>query len=360
MVTDFSFREIVTPLLVWFDENKRALPWREDRDAYHIWISEIMLQQTRVQAVIGYYERFMERLPNIKSLAECPEDELMKLWEGLGYYNRARNLQAAAKTVVETCDGKMPTTMVELLKLKGIGDYTARAIASQAFEEPVVAVDGNVLRVVTRLSNDDTDIMKQSFRRTVEQRLDAVVPTGRAGDFCQALMELGAIVCVPNAAPQCEQCPLIAYCRAKENDCCMQLPAKRVAKKRRIEERTVFILRTEDAVVLHKRPDSGLLAGLYEFPNALGYMSEKESLNAVCAMGFLPLRIRKMEGAKHIFSHVEWHMQGYEVWLDTTAKFPEGTVVANVWQMEEVYSIPAAFEGFKKQIHVVSNTAKKP
>jgi len=360
MITEFSFQEIVEPAITWFDKHKRAMPWREDREAYHIWVSEIMLQQTRVQAVIEYYLRFMKALPSVEDLARCPEDELMKLWEGLGYYNRARNLKEAANTIVTTYGGKMPETTEELLSLKGIGDYTARAIASQAFGVPVVAVDGNVLRLVTRLSRDNTDIGKASFKRQVEGCLDLVSPPDRAGDFCQALMELGACICLPNAQPDCENCPLKAFCESYRHQDMQSYPVKQKAKERRIENRTILILRYQDHVVLSKRGKTGLLAGLYEFPGKKGFLSEKEVVQSVKAMGFSPLKVRKMEPAKHIFSHVEWHMEGYEVRLDETLVLPEETILASVSEMEERYCLPAAFEGFKKQIHVKSRTAKKP
>lgn len=360
MVREFDFSRIVEPSLTWFDGNKRMLPWREDREAYHIWVSEIMLQQTRVQAVISYYNRFMRELPDIPALAECPEDKLFKLWEGLGYYNRARNLKAAAQSVMAEYDGKMPGTIEELLSLKGIGDYTARAIASQAFGVPVAAVDGNVFRLVTRLALDDTDIGKTSFKKEVQSCLDAVTPRERAGDFCQALMELGACICLPNAQPLCEKCPLAQVCKGYGNEDIMAYPVKTKAKKRRVEEKTVFILRFQDRMVLRKRKQEGLLAGLYEFPNVKGRLEQREAVVQMEKEGFLPIRVRKMEPAKHIFSHVEWHMEGYEVWLDSVSDLPKGNVLATISEMEEVFSIPAAFEGFKKQIHVVSSTAKKP
>ena len=243
-------------LLHWYDYNKRILPWRENKDPYRIWISEIMLQQTRVEAVKPYFDRFMEVLPTVYDLAKVDDDRLMKLWEGLGYYNRARNLKAAAQTIVEEYGGQLPADYDKLLSLKGIGMYTAGAIGSIAFELQVPAVDGNVLRVISRITEDRQDIMKQSVRRQIEENLLGIMPE----DFNQALIELGATVCVPNGQPLCDQCPWDTVCKAYKEDLIDQLPVKTPKKARRIEHKTVFLLECGEQIAIHKRGDKGLLA----------------------------------------------------------------------------------------------------
>ena len=313
MLEEFQLEQIVKPLLAWFEKNARTLPWRSISTPYRVWVSEIMLQQTRVEAVKPYFERFMHALPDVKSLAECEEERLLKLWEGLGYYNRVRNMQIAAQTVMEQYDGKLPADYEKLLELKGIGHYTAGAIASIAYGIPVPAVDGNVLRILMRVSADNSDIMKQSVKTRVEQALQQVIPQDCAGSFNQALMELGAIVCVPNGEPLCDQCPWYSFCETRKRGLWQELPVKKKAKGRRIEERTVLVIRDGERVVLKRRPKKGLLAGLYEFPNEPGTLTEDEALRVVQDMHLHPMRIQRLEEAKHIFSHVEWHMQGYMV-----------------------------------------------
>ena len=262
MVADFELKKLVKPLQDWFDGHARVLPWRDDPKAYKVWISEIMLQQTRVEAVKPYFARFMEALPDVEALAACPEDRYLKLWEGLGYYNRVRNLHAAAEQIMEQYGGTIPDTVEELLRLKGIGSYTAGAIASIAYNRPVPAVDGNVLRVISRVCADDSDIMKQSVRSAMERSLQAMMETEVTNGliprkFNQALMELGAMVCVPNGAPHCPECPWYGFCEARLQDKIDTIPVKTRAKARRIEERTVFVIRDGEHVALRKRPAKG-------------------------------------------------------------------------------------------------------
>ena len=221
-------------LLPWFAEHRRDLPWRRDREPYHVWLSEIMLQQTRVEAVRGYYLRFLERLPDIAALASAPEDVLLKLWEGLGYYSRVRNLQKAAQCVMEQHGGEFPQELSAIRALPGIGDYTAGAIASICFEAPTAAVDGNVLRVILRLTVCADSPADVRVRRRIGEELSAVYPAGHCGDFTQALMELGATVCLPNGAPQCGACPLRALCEAHAQGTELQFPTKPPKKPRRI------------------------------------------------------------------------------------------------------------------------------
>ena len=305
--------QIVEPLLGWFGEHARILPWREQPQPYRVWVSEIMLQQTRVEAVKPFFERFTQALPDVRSLAECPEDKLLKLWEGLGYYNRVRNMQKAAQNMVEFYDGEMPADYEKLLGLPGIGPYTAGAVASIAFEIPVPAVDGNVLRVITRITQNDGDILKQSVKRQVEEELLAVMPKGRSGAFNQALMELGATVCVPNGAPKCEECPLSGVCLAHQNGKEMDYPKKAQKKPRKIEKKTVLVIRDGSRAAIRKRPAKGLLAGLYELPGVDGHLTMEEAIEYSKKIGLTPVRVKEAGEAKHVFSHVEWHMIGYQI-----------------------------------------------
>lgn len=352
MLEDFSLEIIVEPLLSWFRGNARILPWREQPTPYRVWVSEIMLQQTRVEAVKPYFHRFITALPDIRDLAECEEERLLKLWEGLGYYNRVRNMQTAARTVMEEYQGRLPADYEELLKLKGIGHYTAGAIASIAYKIPVPAVDGNVLRVITRVTADDSDIMKQSVRTKVEETIQKIIPEDAASEFNQALMELGATVCMPNGEPQCSKCPWKEFCEANRLGNWKTIPVKSKAKPRRIEDKTVFIIRDGEKIVLHKRPKKGLLAGLYEFPNTEGHLSKEEALQWVKEQKLNPLRIQKLESAKHIFSHVEWHMTGYVVRVDELAENKSGMLFVEIKDSEENYPIPAAFNAYTKYMNI--------
>lgn len=350
MLSDFDLSIIVEPLLQWFQENARVLPWRESPTPYRVWVSEIMLQQTRVEAVKPYFECFMRELPRIQDLAECEEERLLKLWEGLGYYNRVRNMQEAAKTVMEEFAGELPSDYGELLKLKGIGSYTAGAVASIAYHQPVPAVDGNVLRVITRVAEDSSDIMKQSVKTEIEKRLAEIIPADHAGQFNQALMELGAIVCLPNGQPLCGKCPWQSFCRARFHDKISEIPVKTKAKARKIQNRTVFVIRRQDKVILHKRPAKGLLASMYEFPNVEGTLSEEEALKWIKQKNLQPLRIEKAGEAKHIFSHIEWHMTGYVIWIDELEKDVSGMLYLDLQEVNEKYPIPAAFAAYTKYI----------
>lgn len=350
MLSDYNLTEINTPLLAWFQANRRILPWREDPQPYKVWVSEIMLQQTRVEAVKPYFERFVTELPTIRDLAECEEERLLKLWEGLGYYNRVRNMQIAARTLMEEYGGELPADYDQLLKLKGIGHYTAGAIASIAYGIPVPAVDGNVLRVITRVTEDHTDIMKQSFKTLMEESLRETMPRDAASAFNQALMELGATVCGPNGAPDCECCPLKELCIAGKKGTAMEYPVKSKAKKRRLEDRTVFVIQDGSKVILNKRPKRGLLAGMYEFPNVEGHLSEEEALEYVKNLGLAPVRILRLEEAKHIFSHIEWHMDGYVVKVAQLEEDDSGLLFLEAEDCLANYPVPSAFERYKKYI----------
>lgn len=341
-----ALKEIVTPLLTWYDGHARILPWREDPSPYRVWVSEIMLQQTRVEAVKPYFERFIKELPTIQALADVSEDRLMKLWEGLGYYNRVRNMQKAAKELTREYNGQMPADFDKILELPGIGSYTAGAIASIAFGIPRPAVDGNVLRVVSRVQKSYEDIMKQSVRRRVEEQIRKIIPIDRTGDFNQSLIELGAIVCVPNGSPKCGECPLKNLCMAHKDGVELELPKKTPPKKRRIEDRTILVLLSDNKAALKKRPSKGLLAGLYELPNLEGRYDSEQILEYVKTLGLSPIRIQQLPDSRHIFSHIEWHMAGYAVKIEEPDWEPEGFFFVEKEQMEESYSIPAAFGAY--------------
>ena len=306
-----NLNALTAPLLTWYDLNGRTLPWRSVVTPYRTWVSEIMLQQTRVSAVIPYFERFMEELPDVAALAAVSEERLLKLWEGLGYYSRARNLQRAAKIVVSDFGGALPQSYHALLSLPGIGEYTAAAIASINFSEPVAAVDGNLLRVAARVSGCGEDIMDAKVRRLFRQRLDAAIDANRPGAYNQAMMDLGATVCLPNGAPKCEICPARTVCEAYKNGLTEVLPVRAKKKARKIEERTVLLLFQGGKVALRKRPDTGLLAGLWEYPNLPESLDEAGALLALAQLGLSAKSIAPAGGAKHIFTHIEWDMKGY-------------------------------------------------
>ena len=344
-----QLKETVQPLVEWFRENQRDLPWRKRMDAYRVWISEIMLQQTRVEAVKPYYERFLKELPDVKALAEVPEDRLLKLWEGLGYYNRARNLKEAACQIMEKYGGRFPETYEEIRGLKGIGNYTAGAVSSFVYGVRKPAVDGNVLRVVTRITADGSDITKAGTRTKVERGVEEVIPEESAGDFNQSLIELGAIVCVPNGEPKCGICPVSGICLAHAQGRETEFPVKAKKKERRIEKRTVLVFRDNEKTAVRKRPDTGLLAGLYEFPGTEGHLKQSEVVRYAKSLGLMPIRIKKLGSAKHIFSHVEWHMIGYEITVDELEQNMEQNTVlfADIRELKEHYPMPSAFDAYR-------------
>lgn len=347
------WREMPGLLIPWYQRHKRALPWRENPQPYNVWVSEIMLQQTRVEAVKPYYARFMQELPTVKDLSEAEEDRLLKLWEGLGYYNRVRNMQKAARQIMIDYNGEFPDTFEEIRSLKGIGSYTAGAICSFALGLPVPAVDGNVLRVITRLTADDSDIAKQSTKKRIEQELERVIPKGAASDFNQGLIELGAIVCVPNGRPGCSECPLATLCKARKLGQTEFFPVKAKTKARRIEKKTVLVFRDGERIAINKRKEKGLLAGLYELPNVEGHLNTDEVVRYCKEIGLMPLRIKELPSAKHIFSHVEWHMTGYSVKVDELEKANcKDFLFIHPDEIEAVYPIPSAFEKYMKELRV--------
>ena len=332
-------------LLPWYARSHRELPWRRDKEPYHVWLSEIMLQQTRVEAVKRYYERFLQKLPTVEALAGASEDVLLKLWEGLGYYSRARNLQKAARQIVEQHAGVFPRDYDEIRALSGIGTYTAGAIASICFERPVPAVDGNVLRVISRYLASDRPVTDEKVKKEVAAQLAPVYPEGQCGAFTQALMELGATVCVPNGMPLCEQCPLAEICIARQTKTQLQYPVKAPKKPRRQEKRTVFVLRCGEQLAVCKRPARGLLAGLWQLPDALGELSAQEALRQVEAWGLHPTGIEKIISREHIFTHVHWHLTGVYLHCSERGEFAWFTTE----ELKEKISLPTAYRQFLEE-----------
>lgn len=335
-----QLRGLPIPLLLWYREHARVLPWRSDPTPYHVWVSEIMLQQTRVAAVLDYYRRFLEAAPAVSDLAALPTDQLMKLWQGLGYYSRARNLQKAAQQIVERHGGAFPNTYEDIRALPGVGDYTAGAISSIAFHLPVPAVDGNVLRVTARICADEGDISTPAMKKKVTQALAEIIPLDVPGDFNQAMMELGATVCLPNGAPLCERCPAAHLCCAFQEGRTGELPVKAAKKARRIESRTVYLFFHRNCVALRRRGDRGLLAGLWEYPNELA-----DGIDWPARWGLAPAALEKAGTAKHIFTHIEWHMTALAGELACDA-LPEGWVWADRAGLRDSYAVPNAFQGF--------------
>ena len=329
-------------LLPWFYENLRDLPWRTDREPYHIWLSEIMLQQTRVEAVKGYYTRFLEKLPTIESLANADDELLNKLWEGLGYYSRVRNLKKAAIIVCEKYSGVFPSGYEEIRALSGIGDYTAGAICSIAFNQKTPAVDGNVLRVFSRLTNDATPIDQPAMKKKTAEALKEIYPD-RAGDFTQALMELGATVCGPNRKPDCENCPCKDICLAFANQTADRLPVKTLKKQRKTEDMTVFILHCDGCYAIEKREHKGLLAGLWQFPNCKDFLNPAQALDFLKEKGLAVKDITRQTEKKHIFTHVQWNMRGF--YMEVREKTGE-----YLWltpeKIEQDAALPTAFRQF--------------
>jgi A/G-specific adenine glycosylase len=326
-------------LLDWYDRNARALPWRRDNDPYRVWISEVMLQQTGVEAVKKYYARFLAAVPTVRVLAEIDEQALLKLWEGLGYYSRARNLRKAAQLIVREHRGIFPHTYESIAALPGIGPYTAGAIASICFEAPTPAVDGNVIRVVARIEGID-DVISDKVKKCIAAALADIYPHTRRGDFTQSLMELGATVCVPNSAPKCGVCPAADLCDAKKTGTASMLPVKTPKAAKRSEQLTVFILKCGERLALRRRVGSGLLPDLWELPNLPGSLSDTEAVAAAARWGTEPLALLKSSERSHIFTHIRWTMTCY--FIDCRAEAP-GFVWASPDELRDTYPLPTAF-----------------
>ena len=309
----YDYSDIIDPLLDWFYSNARSLVWRDNPIPYFVWISEVMLQQTRVEAVKSYFDRFIGELPDVYALASVEDDKLYKLWEGLGYYNRAKNLKKAAEIIVNDYNGQIPADYDALLTLPGIGSYTSGAISSIAFQIPQPAVDGNVLRVTKRVAGSYDDITKASVKKELEDNLRSIMPPECPGDFNQSLMELGALICIPNGRPLCDTCPIAHLCNANNLGIQMELPVKPAKKKRTKEEKTILLIEHNNEYAIRKRDSKGLLAGLWELPHIEGKLTIEELEIYLIKKGLENFRIESLGDAKHIFSHIEWHMVGYFV-----------------------------------------------
>ena len=336
-------------VLTWYDRSHRELPWRQDREPYHIWLSEIMLQQTRVEAVKGYYSRFLQALPAIADLAACDDDALHKLWEGLGYYSRVRNLKKAAQVILERHGGIFPGEYGAIRALPGIGDYTAGAICSICFDSPTPAVDGNVLRVISRLNDDPTPIDTDAHKKAVRAALEEIYPA-RAGDFTQALMELGATVCGPNREPDCENCPCREFCLGCARGTAGKLPVKGEKKERKCQKLTVFIFSCDGKYALEKRQNTGLLAGLWQFPNISGHLSVQEAISQAERMGLQPRQILRTVERSHIFTHIQWDMQG--IYLEVACPVKEYQWM-DPQTIRTQAALPTAFRQFWEEIDLV-------
>jgi A/G-specific adenine glycosylase len=329
-------------LVNWYMLNARELLWRRDRDPYHVWLSEIMLQQTRVEAVKAYYERFLIRCPDVFSLAKCSEDELMKLWEGLGYYSRARRLKETA-VLIASQGGRFPNTLNGLLALPGIGPYTAGAIASICFNLPTPAVDGNVLRVISRVANSHMCINDPNTKKLTEDLLRPVYGKAPANELTQSLMELGATICLPSTKLKCEICPVAHVCAGYSNKTASRLPVRQPKKEKRSEERTVLLLHCDSLTAVQKRPGTGLLAGLFELPNVKGKLDAQSSLDLVRSWGVQPISLISTLERKHVFTHIVWHMTCHIIeCLNADDRF--------LWASEEMLltscALPTAFRMF--------------
>ena len=350
MEPEERLRAMEKPLLAWYRENARVLPWRESPEPYRVWISEIMLQQTRVEAVKPYFERFMRELPGVRELALAEDDRLMKLWEGLGYYSRARNLKKAAVIACENYGGELPADYGSLLKLPGIGSYTAGAIASIAFGLPEPAVDGNVLRVLSRVLASREDISRQAVKKQMENLVRSVMPRKNPGEYNQALIETGALICVPNGAPKCGECPMESLCLACRNGLTEEIPVKPAKKARRCEDRTIFIIETDTMAAIRKRPEKGLLASLYELPSLEGRADSQEAMEVFEIPEELMESEEILPEARHIFSHVEWHMRGIRIRLKALPDWAPGEgrpfFVKKV-ELESRYPLPNAFGAYR-------------
>lgn len=337
--------DITEKLLNWYQKNARQLPWRENPTAYGVWISEIMLQQTRVEAVKQYYIRFMQELPTIKHLSEVSEEKLLKLWQGLGYYNRAKNLKKAAIDVMQNYNGEIPNDYQKLLKLSGIGEYTAGAICSIAFAQPEAAVDGNVLRVMTRLYADDRNITEKEVKKQYSDSIKQVLKNTNPSMFNQALMELGAVICLPNGKPKCEICPIQQYCKAYEQNNMTEFPHKTPKKQRKIEQRELFFILCQNKLALHKRAEKGLLSNMWELPNVLKEENIQQTLQK---WGIQSNTIIQMGEAKHIFTHIQWEMEGYFVKTECFENNYNFVWVTQE-QLQKEYALPSAFREYVKK-----------
>ncbi|MED3623750.1 A/G-specific adenine glycosylase [Neobacillus thermocopriae] len=335
-------------LITWFQQEKRDLPWRKDRDPYKVWVSEIMLQQTRVDTVIPYFNRFIEWFPDIDALAEAEEDKVLKAWEGLGYYSRVRNLQSAVREVKEKYHGKVPDTREEIAKLKGVGPYTAGAILSIAYGIPEPAVDGNVMRVLSRILLIWEDIAKASTRKVFEEAVRQIISHEDPSSFNQALMELGALICTPTS-PSCLLCPVREHCQAFEEGVQNELPVKtKKTKTREVQLAAAVLLNEDGKILIHKRPSDGLLANLWEFPNVeLHHPIQHERGNVMDlfenSLG-LNVHLKKVIGQiEHVFSHLVWKIKVYIGTINNKMEENSEWKLVSTEEIEE-YAFPVSYQ----------------
>lgn len=321
-------------ILSWYDQGHRDLPWRRTQDPYRIWISEIMLQQTRAETVVSYYERFLARYPTVQDLASAPEEELLKAWEGLGYYSRARSLQKAAKEIVARYGGQLPADLEKLRALPGIGDYTAGAIASIAFGIPAAAVDGNVERVLCRWDAIKDEVGTPTVRRQIAARAQALVPPDRPGAFANAMMEMGATMCTPKN-PKCLLCPVREGCMGFAQGIAQELPHKAKKKAQRVENRAVLLVFCDNRVLIVKRQEK-LLGGLFVFPDVLEESDPARLCQALEALGIRAAYDEKLGHARHVFTHLIWEMDVHAVVADEMTQVPGGQWVSR----QELAALP--------------------
>jgi A/G-specific adenine glycosylase len=337
-----SANKMATALLAWYDDNKRPMPWRTEPTPYRVWISEIMSQQTRIETVMGYFERFMKAFPTIESLAFASLDDVLKEWQGLGYYSRARNIHKAAQVVVHERNGVFPTNVETLLTLPGVGPYTAGAIASIAFQQAAPAIDGNVLRVIARVEGIKESIQSPKVIKDITSVVTKEMSSTRPGDFNQALMEIGALVCIPNGAPKCEVCPLAYRCFAKKHHLMDAIPPKKKKTLQKVEARTVVVIEYQGKIGIRKREDSGLLASMYELFHVEGHFDAKDM-----AEQFQLESIHSLIPHTHVFSHLIWQMIGYHIVVDQPV---EGLMFVSLKEAQTTYAIPNAFWPFLEQL----------
>lgn len=338
-----AIAQLRTPLLNWYSTHARVLPWRQDKNPYHVWISEIMLQQTRVEAVKSYYLRFLQRFPTIQDLASATQDEVNKYWEGLGYYNRAANLKKTAEKICADYQGQFPNSYDSIRLLPGIGAYTAGAIHSICFEQPTPAVDGNVTRVISRLTDCFCETDRRGYAEAVAIALQPLYNQGDCGLLTQSLMELGATVCLPNGTPLCEQCPASEFCFAKKNADENALPLRLPKRERKIQSLTVLILTCGDKIAVEKRTSKGLLQGLWQFPNLPKKLDPQVALDYLTQIGASPILLERTVERKHIFTHITWEMRGMYIQCNTLC---DQFTWATLEEIHEKISLPTAFRQF--------------
>ncbi len=335
----------------WYQKEGRQLPWRTESTPYHVWLSEIMLQQTRVEAVIPYYHRFLEAIPDIAALSEADDMQLAKLWEGLGYYSRVRNLKKGAQQVMEQFDGQLPDNIWDLRAICGIGEYTAGAIGSIAFGIREPAVDGNLLRVTSRLLAAEGDItrpqVKKAFHDILYIAMSFFPPSLYPGDFNQAMMDLGSGVCTPSR-PDCSRCPVQEYCLACARDQAELFPVKSAKKARRVEEKTILVIISDDHLMLRQREEKGLLAGLWEFPSLDGKLTVEQTAQQLGRLGIRPVRMAALSESRHLFTHIEWQMTGVLAICQKGCRFPAGWQPVTLAQLEESFPVPSALRVYRK------------